>query len=211
MNGESDLFASPAVANGVVYVGSDKPVRLERQHRSTAVEVCDGDGVFSSSPAVANGVVYIGRFNGNLYAFNASTGALLWQYATGGYIESSPAVANGVVYVGSDDYNLYALNASTGALLWKYTTGESIDSSPAVANGVVYFGSTDNNLYARMPVRGHFSGSTRPGPTSFLRQRSPTACCTSAPTTVTCMPSICRIIEAERTIYRSVEPWSEST
>ena len=54
-----------------------------------------------SSPAVANGVVYVGSNDGNVYALNASTGAMLWSYTTGGGVYSSPAVANGVVYVGS--------------------------------------------------------------------------------------------------------------
>ena len=58
-----------------------------------------------SSPAVANGVVYIGADDRNLYALNASTGALLWKYMTGNAVYSSPAVANGVVYVGSYDKN----------------------------------------------------------------------------------------------------------
>ena len=37
-----------------------------------------------SSPAVANGVVYVGSEDGNVYALNASTGAKLWSYTTGG-------------------------------------------------------------------------------------------------------------------------------
>ncbi len=41
-------------------------------------------GPVSSSPAVASGVVYVGSWDNNVYALNASTGALLWQYATGG-------------------------------------------------------------------------------------------------------------------------------
>ncbi len=65
-----------------------------------------------------------GPTNNNVYALNASTGALLWKYTTGWQVVSSPAVANGVVYVGSNDDNVYALNASTGALLWKYTTAD---------------------------------------------------------------------------------------
>ncbi len=107
------------------------------------VELRNGDAtpICHSSPAVVNGVVYVGAADGNVYALNASTGAKLWSYATGGEVESSPAVANGVVYVGSDDDNVYALNASTGAKLWSYTTGSIVDSSPAVANGVVYIGS----------------------------------------------------------------------
>ena len=34
-----------------------------------------------TSPAVANGVVYIGNNAGNVYAFNAATGGLIWQRA----------------------------------------------------------------------------------------------------------------------------------
>ena len=67
-----------------------------------------------TSPAVANGVVYVG--SRNLYALNASTGALLWSYYTSD-VWSSPAVANGVVYVGSWEYdgNLYALKTPAPA------------------------------------------------------------------------------------------------
>ena len=104
-----------------------------------------------SSPAVANNVVYIGSDNGNVYAFNAGTGAKLWSYATGATSNvyfSSPAVANGVVYIGSNDSNLYALDAGTGAKLWSYATAKGGFSSPAVANGVVYIGSDDGKLYA---------------------------------------------------------------
>jgi outer membrane protein assembly factor BamB len=38
-----------------------------------------GNGV-NSSPAVVNGVVYVSSYDGNVYALNASTGALLWSY-----------------------------------------------------------------------------------------------------------------------------------
>ena len=103
----------------------------------------------SSSPAVANGVVYIGSPDHRLYALDATTGKILWQYETGDTISfSSPAVANGVVYVGSDDKTLHAVDAATGKGLWKYTTGGKIKSSPLVDNGVVYVGSYDSNLYA---------------------------------------------------------------
>ena len=98
---------------------------------------------------MSNGVVYVGSEDDNVYALNASTGALIWKYATGGMIMvSSPAVADGRVYIGSNDYNVYSLNASNGALIWKYTTGGYVVSSPAVSNGVVYVGSYDDKIYA---------------------------------------------------------------
>jgi outer membrane protein assembly factor BamB len=146
-------LSAPAVANGVVYVGSTD-FNLYALNSSTGAllwKYATANGVYSS-PAVANGVVYFGSQDSNLYALNATTGTLLWKYTTGRAVESSPTVANGVVYVGSDDCNLYALNGHTGALLWKYTAGGAVYSSPAWANGVVYFGSADNSLYA---LNGH--------------------------------------------------------
>ena len=105
------VYSSPAVANGVVYVGSG-------DHKVYALKAKTGHKLWSyasgsyveSSPAVANGVVYVGSEfpDGNVNALNASTGALLWSYYTADYAGSSPAVANGVVYVGSDYGDVYA-------------------------------------------------------------------------------------------------------
>ena len=63
-------LTSPAVANGVVYIGSptDPPspmplqrrVCAERQHRRQALELYRGNLCGIPQPAVANGVVYIG-------------------------------------------------------------------------------------------------------------------------------------------------------
>ncbi len=92
-------------------------------------------------------IVYVGSCDGNVYALDAHTGAMLWSYAIG-RLYSSPAVADGVLYVGSANDNVYALNAHSGAMLWSYTTGAQVFSSPAVANGVVYVGSDDGSVYA---------------------------------------------------------------
>jgi len=115
--------------------------------------------------------VYAGSQDGNIYALNAGTGALLWNYTTYGPVYGSPVVANGVVYVGSDDSNVYALNASTGALLWLYPTGSSFfTSSPAVANGIVYIGSGDGYVYAFSQIG---AAQQEPAPTPNLEQLRP--------------------------------------
>jgi outer membrane protein assembly factor BamB len=148
---QTSLFirSSPAVANGLVYVGSD-------DHNLYALDAATGQkrwtfqtgGTIRSSPAVANGVIYVGSADDILYALDAATGQKRWTFQTGGTIRSSPAVANGLVYVGSDDHNLYALDAAMGQERWTFQTGNAINSSPAVANGLVYVGSDDHNLYA---------------------------------------------------------------
>ncbi len=142
-------YSSPAVANGIVYVGS-------WDHHLYAIDAATGTEVWSytfsanvwSSPAVANGVAYMGSEDGNVYALDAATGKKLWTFLTGGDVDySCPAVANGVLYIGSSDHNVYALDATTGTKLWSFATNGIVDSSPAVANGVVYVGSWDHNVY----------------------------------------------------------------
>ncbi len=52
--------------------------------------------------AVYNGVVFAGSMDamGMMYALDASSGKVLWQYASGATVYSGPAIANGVVYWG---------------------------------------------------------------------------------------------------------------
>ena len=96
--------SSPAVVNGVAYIGSndDNVYALNASTGAKLWSFATGESVYSS-PAVVNGVVYVGSFDHNLYALNATTGMELWSYTTGNIIDSSPAVANGVVYFGSVD------------------------------------------------------------------------------------------------------------
>jgi polyvinyl alcohol dehydrogenase (cytochrome) len=64
-------------------------------------------GVWDLAPiTVANGVVYASSMAkmGNqdqMFALDAATGTILWQFGAGSSVNSGPAVANGVVYWGS--------------------------------------------------------------------------------------------------------------
>ncbi len=78
------VYSSPAVANGVVYVGSDDDNVYALNASTGALLWNTRRGLMSkSSPAVANGVVYVGSNDASLYALGASTGALLWTYPAG--------------------------------------------------------------------------------------------------------------------------------
>ena len=141
------IFRLAAVANGVVYIGSDDDTFYALNAKTGALlwSYTTGQQIYASA-AVAGDVVYVGSYDGYVYAFKAKTGALLWKYLTIGNVASSPAVANGVVYVTSQSTSdasansLYALNASTGALLWSYPISGTLGSgSPAIAKGMVYF------------------------------------------------------------------------
>ena len=160
------VTSSPAVVNGVVYVGSfdnntyalDAATGALRWNLSTGYDIC-----MQSSPAVHGDLVYTGSSNlqsftssgfigaatdDDVYSINATTGVATWNYTINGGVWSSPAASNAMIYVGSGNNKLYALDVSTGAFRWSYETEGAIYSSPAFAGGVIYVGSADNKIYA---------------------------------------------------------------
>ncbi|MEI7434740.1 MAG: PQQ-binding-like beta-propeller repeat protein [Methanomicrobiales archaeon] len=145
------VYSSPAVVDGVVYVGSDdnKVYALDAASGSEKWSYLTGGRVLTS-PAVVNGIVYVGSYDKNLYALDAATGTKLWSFTMKGWVTADPVVTDGVVYSGSLNDKLYAINASTGTELWNASLGAypSVDSSPAVANGVVYVTGGEKILYA---------------------------------------------------------------
>ncbi|HUO32579.1 MAG TPA: PQQ-binding-like beta-propeller repeat protein [Bryobacteraceae bacterium] len=143
-----EVYAAPALANGVVYVcagGIGSQVYAFNAATGEQLWIADTGYEIYAAPAVANGVVYVASTDYNLYAFNAETGQPIWKQNLGDVIYASPAVANGVVYVNSN--KLYAFDAITGQAVWTQAAVDG-DSSPAVANGVVYVKSADDNIYA---------------------------------------------------------------
>ena len=90
--------SSPAVVNGVVYVGAftlGVPggcfYALKASTGALLWYRDMNNSPVNSSPAVVNGVVYVG---GNDHWVRAlEGGSLLWRYDTGSYVSSSPAVA----------------------------------------------------------------------------------------------------------------------
>jgi outer membrane protein assembly factor BamB len=146
-----DIYSSPTVANGYVYIGSDDDnvYQLNASNVSQQIATYTTNGDVDSSPAIVDGYLYIGSYDHYVYQLNASNvSQQIANYSTGKTIYSSPAVANGYVYIGSDDNSTYQLNASNiSQQIANYTTGGYIESSPAVANGYVYIGSADTYFY----------------------------------------------------------------
>jgi outer membrane protein assembly factor BamB len=159
------IISSPAVADGVVYVGSnDGKLYAFAVSCGSGGAICTPiwtgatGGPVRSSPAVADGVVYVDSDDGKIYAFAVSCGSggatctPLWSGAAGNTI-SSPTVVNGVVYIGGDRLSAFAVGCATGGAtcppIWTSAMiNGPFESSPAVADGVVYVGSNNGNLYA---------------------------------------------------------------
>jgi eukaryotic-like serine/threonine-protein kinase len=143
--------STPAVANDVLYVGS-------QDHNLYALNSVTGKELWSftahrriltSSPAVAGSLVYVTDEDQYLYAVNATSGIKQWTFTAPGIDHSSPSVVNGFLYLASSDGILYALNASTGGLQWQFNTGTGQPlTTPAVAGSDAFVGSADGHVYA---------------------------------------------------------------
>jgi outer membrane protein assembly factor BamB len=74
-----------------------------------------------SSPVIAGNRVYVARIDAHtVYAVNAKTGGILWNFTAGGRVDSPPTIYQGRVLFGSVDGYVYCLRASDGALIWRF-------------------------------------------------------------------------------------------
>ncbi len=111
-----------------------------------------------SSPVLSDGVVYIGTTIGQMYAFDASNGDIVWQVDTDGRIQSTALVAGDLVIVAAADTAqpgfVLAYDRATGVEAWRYPVGDQVSSDPLLYEGVVYVGSDDGFVYALNPDDG---------------------------------------------------------
>src|ERR1700733_5068812 len=122
-----------------------------------------------ATPIVVDGVMYTSGVAGRVYALDAATGHLLWQFepplklknARGSccdIVNRGVAVWKGTVYVGSFEGILYALDAKSGSVRWQAQTIEpgraySVTGAPQIAGEVVVIG----NGGAEFDSRGYVS------------------------------------------------------
>lgn len=102
------------------------------------------DQTFSTPAVTADRVVYTSD-NGYVYAVGKKTGALVWNYDTGG-LPSSPVTAGGKVVVAADGV-LYLLQLKTGQMLWSKEISDDI-TSPAIIGGMIVVGADDGTVTA---------------------------------------------------------------
>lgn len=155
-----NIMNTPSVHNDKVFIGAENPFGISGKGYLLALNAKDGSLLWradlpvvgqhfiDSMPSVyANKVIIASRdelnTNHYVFAFNESSGELLWQ---------SPNIASGiggpvsiadskVVVSGADSGKINVFDTLKGSLLWSYTTGD-VYLSPSIANGVVYSGTT---------------------------------------------------------------------
>ncbi len=110
---------------------------------------------FEASPLVKDGIMYVVTGNDDVFALNAKTGVILWEYWSGidqristvccGWVNRGLAMGEGLLFFGQLDANFVALDMKTGEVKWKtalekWENGYTITSAPLYYDGIVYSG-----------------------------------------------------------------------
>jgi outer membrane protein assembly factor BamB len=107
----------------------------------------------TGGPSVYSGLVAIGGRNGEVFAFNAVDGSLLWKTMVSSSVISAPLVTFDTVIVRSNDGKVFGLDLSTGEKRWQFDRGLPTlsvrgNSSPVLGPGLILLGYEDGTLIA---------------------------------------------------------------
>ena len=145
------VLGSAAVHDGKVYFGTSDTFTM------TAADAETGEALFQastrtyaySSPSIAGDLVYIGSCGGSLFAFDAQTGDLRWEFRT-----DASRLDPQDILMPDGTWNLRNLfgteytSVSAMASVDRFLDLGAFLSSPVIHGGVVYIGSADGSLYA---------------------------------------------------------------
>jgi outer membrane protein assembly factor BamB len=129
----------------------------------------------ASAPVVAGGRVYTIDTQALVKAFDAQTGAVVWQKGVGEEKERRGGIsiwtgestgAHGLLFGGGVSYDegrvyatsglgdVEAMDAATGATVWRVRPAGPLRGAPTIAAGNVYVTTQDNQIYALNPADG---------------------------------------------------------
>ncbi|WP_297800626.1 outer membrane protein assembly factor BamB [Arenimonas sp. GDDSR-1] len=107
----------------------------------------------TGGPAVYSGLVALGGRNGEVFAFNAADGAILWKTMVSSSVISAPLITFDTVIVRANDGKVIGLDLSTGEKRWQFDRGlPSLsvrgNGSPVLGPGLIFVGYEDGTLIA---------------------------------------------------------------
>jgi outer membrane protein assembly factor BamB len=164
------LAAGPVVSGGRVYV-VDTEARLHAFDAATGSEVWNvfvGDAadtdkgssarrnersLFGGGVSVEGERLFATNGLGDVVAFNAADGSVIWRKRPGGPLRGAPTLSNGNLYVVSQDNQLFALRQSDGNVEWTESGTLEVSgvfgvAAPAAAQGTVVAGFSSGELTA---------------------------------------------------------------
>lgn len=115
----------------------------------------------AAAPVVDGGKLFVMDVEAVVHAFDAASGARLWQTATvtdkenrSSRFGGGVSVEGGRVYASNGLGEVVALDAATGAEQWRKKPAGPLRGAPTLANGNVYVVTQDNQLFSMNQTDG---------------------------------------------------------
>ena len=146
---QSWVNSTPAVRDGVVYVGTSDTHRIIALDARTGSLrfVLDGKSLIFGSIALTGDWALVGTFAGRLIGVNVKSARIGWEFRTQGATADSLRVLapDGSFRPNAPTFHNYL---DMTVRLYQYFSAGAVLSSPTVSHGVIFFGSADGNIYA---------------------------------------------------------------
>lgn len=163
LSGVAVLLPAPVVNEGWTQPGGNAAKVMghvalgEAPARAWTAEIDGGSNRqrLAAAPVIGEGKLFVVDVDATLHAFDAATGAKLWQMTIPQNDENRQArfgggasYEAGRVYATDGLGDVVAVNAGDGSVLWRAKPGGPLRGAPTLANGQVYVLSQDNQLFA---------------------------------------------------------------
>jgi len=140
------IEGAPAIADGVVYVGSFDEhlyaIDLESGKQKWKTKLAPIKG----SPSVQKDRVYVGDIDGKFYCIGAADGRTIWTFEMGAEITSGANFYKDLILIGSHDQTLYAIDKD-GKKRWEVKTDGPVNGSPAIVGNKTFVAGCDSILH----------------------------------------------------------------
>ena len=128
------LIATPVIADNIIFTMDTQAVvsafrqndgenlwkrKLKPRLRSDKDISLKGAGL-----AYNHNNIYAVTGFGGVFALEAQTGKIKWEYFTSSPIRTAPTVGGGKVFIQTLDNTIFALNAFNGSEIWRYTSSK---------------------------------------------------------------------------------------
>jgi len=140
--------SSPAVYDGIVYIGDLSGVLHAVSTAGKRLWVFKTEAEIRSSPVIAGACVLIGSYDGNLYCLSRRDGKQIWKFTTPTYVHGTPAISAGVAYVSGCDEVFHGVRLADGKEVVQFPAGGPTGASPALIGDLAWFGNFNNEVVA---------------------------------------------------------------
>ncbi|MCY4350991.1 MAG: outer membrane protein assembly factor BamB [Thiotrichales bacterium] len=126
---------------------SFEPAASIRTLWSRRVASGEGNQQLDLRAVLAGGRLFAAGHDGDVGAYDPSTGERLWETDTGQPLSGGPGAGNGLVVVGDSAGGVVALSSTDGAVAWRARLTSEVLSAPAVGERIVAVRTVDGKLW----------------------------------------------------------------